>query len=204
MRIRRFLVMGGIALGLLILWVRWPSERAQLGELPRPATVGTDSTVERDPAQRGAGGVDAAPAPPSEPPPVDDPAALERWFESRVLAALPPEAPVADAISAANPAVPQGLATFRAALGRDDRGVDWNYVLDVFSGHVSGIPDEGRAGMSLQELDRLGDVPHLEKLRQEQRYEELRELGFENENAPWPSCIRSGTCRRDRRSSPPA
>ena len=44
----------------------------------------------------------------------------------------------------------------------------------------------------------------IEELRTEQRFDALRELGFvEPGMAPWPACIRTGTCRRDRASSPP-
>ena len=52
-------------------------------------------------------------------------------------------------------------------------------------------------------MDELGDIPYVEQLRQEKRFDELRELGFENETLPWPVCIRTGTCGLDERSSPP-
>jgi hypothetical protein len=52
-------------------------------------------------------------------------------------------------------------------------------------------------------MDELGDIPYVEELRREKRYQELYELGFENETAPWPACLRKGTCRRDPASSPP-
>lgn len=130
-----------------------------------------------------------------------DPDELAAWFEQRVLQGLD-EGP-AGGVREVSAQGSDPRSALRAALGRDDRDVDWGYVDDVFSGRVSGIPDVRRAGVTLQELDRIGDVPYLERLRAEQRYDELRELGFENENAPWPSCIRSGTCRRDRGSSPP-
>jgi hypothetical protein len=84
-----------------------------------------------------------------------------------------------------------------------DRDIDWFYLQDVFDGRISGIPNERKAGISLREIDELGEIPYVEQLRQEQRYEELRDLGFEDETTPWPACIRKGTCRRDSASSPP-
>jgi len=88
-------------------------------------------------------------------------------------------------------------------LGPEDRErVDWEYLRGVFSGRISGIPDERKAGISLQQMDALGDIPAIEALRQQERFEELRDLGFENETIPWPVCLRTGTCRRDPASSP--
>jgi hypothetical protein len=60
-----------------------------------------------------------------------------------------------------------------------------------------------KLGISLQELDELGDIPYVEQLREEKRFDELSELGFENETVPWPACLRTGTCRLDAKSSPP-
>lgn len=117
---------------------------------------------------------------------VDDPEEIARWFESRVVERL------------VAPALPPG-AQRRFA----DRPVDWTYVADVLSGRVSGIPSETLAGLTLPEMDELGDIPYVEQLRQEKRFDELRELGFENETIPWPVCIRTGTCGLDARSSPP-
>ena len=80
--------------------------------------------------------------------------------------------------------------------------VDWHYLEGVFQGRISGVPNPIRVGLDLQEIDQLGDIPYVEKLRWEERFEELRDLGFENETVPWPACIRIGACRKDRRSSP--
>jgi hypothetical protein len=71
-----------------------------------------------------------------------------------------------------------------AGLGWGERarapdGVDWTYLHDVFQGRVSGIPDQRRAGISLQQMDELGDIPYVEALRSEGRLAELRDLGFE-------------------------
>ncbi len=146
----------------------------------------------------------SAPAPGGAParettgPPVADPEALAAWFEARVLAELA-DAPV-DGGPIPLPGTPGG--PIHARLAADPR-VNWAYVDDVFSGRVSGIPSETKAGISLPELDELGDIPYVEQLRREQRFEELRELGFVNETVPWPACIRTGSCRRDRASSPP-
>jgi hypothetical protein len=81
--------------------------------------------------------------------------------------------------------------------------IDWAYLEDVFDGQVFGIPNERRAGISLQEIDELGDIPYIEQLRAERRYEELLDLGFEEGTAPWPVCLRTASCRRDPASSPP-
>jgi hypothetical protein len=113
---------------------------------------------------------------------------LAEWFQEQVLEEL-----------ARSGAVPQPVPSRSAP----DAAVDWDYVEAVFDGRVSGIPDERKAGLSLQELDALGDIPYVEQLRDEKRFEELRELGFEDETVPWPNCLRTGTCRLDRASSPP-
>jgi len=92
-----------------------------------------------------------------------------------------------------------------AATGLDPEDVeriDWEYLRGVFSGRISGIPDERKAGISLQQMDALGDIPAIESLREQERFEELRDLGFENETIPWPVCLRTGSCRRDPASSP--
>jgi len=90
-----------------------------------------------------------------------------------------------------------------AEIGPEERGrIDWQYLRDVFSGRISGIPDERKAGISLQQMDALGEIPAIQALREQERFEELRALGFENETIPWPVCLRTGTCRRDPASSP--
>jgi hypothetical protein len=107
-------------------------------------------------------------------------------------------------VAAAETGRPAGGESGESSSSRGgDRDIDWVYLQDVFEGRVSGIPNETRAGISLQEIDQLGDIPYIEQLRQDERYEELRDLGFENETVPWPSCLRTATCRRDRVSSPP-
>ncbi len=103
----------------------------------------------------------------------------------------------------------QGSAVLREmeAEGRL-AAVDWDYVDDVFQGRISGIPSEHRAGLTLPELDRLGEIPYVEQLREEGRADELRELGLGNgsdartPSVPWPECVRLGVCRRDALSSP--
>lgn len=207
MRFQRHVLAVAVALALLAILRLSPDELAP--DAPAPGGSGAGQPAARTAT---AGGADPAPAslaapaalPPAEEagsrgsdsaPPTHDPEALSEWFEARVLQGL-----AADA----DPDAAREAAGLRASLGRDDWGVDWQYVRDVFAGRISGIPDERKAGISLQELDRIGDVPYLEQLRQEKRFDELQELGFENENAPWPSCLRSATCRRDRSSSPPS
>lgn len=86
---------------------------------------------------------------------------------------------------------------------RSRREINWSYLQDVFEGRISGIPNETKAGINLQEIDEFGDIPYIEQLRRERRYEELRDLGFEKETTPWPACLRKGTCRLDSASSPP-
>lgn len=121
--------------------------------------------------------------------PTRDPELVSTWFEQRVMQELERSAARARG-AASNPS---------AASER----VNWAYVTDVFEGRVSGIPDERRSGISLQEMDDLGDIPYVEQLRKEKRFDELSELGFLNETVPWPACLRTGTCRLDARSSPP-
>lgn len=102
-------------------------------------------------------------------PPPEDPRALASWFESEVLRELgerdEPQR-IAARIAWAGPA------------GAAD-GIDWDYVRAVFRGRVPGIPDERRAGISLKEMDQLGDIPYVEALRSQGQIDELRELGFE-------------------------
>lgn len=144
------------------------------------------------------------------PPPGDDPDALAAWFRDQVMQAYErDEAGAGHGGTRSSTATRRPVRIARAqpsAQGgalADGHRIDWAYLEDVFSGRVSGIPDERRAGISLQEMDRIGGVPYVEELRQEKRYDELRDLGFENETTPWPMCIRLGVCRRDRASSPP-
>jgi hypothetical protein len=156
------------------------------------------------------------------PPPTDDPEALAGWFRDQVMrhledgeaAARPGSArqlAVADdgaprpiRIAAAQGVRPAGAALVGSdSSERVERDIDWVYLRDVFEGRISGIPNETKAGLTLQEMDELGEIPYVEQLRSEERYEELRDLGFENETTPWPVCLRTGTCRRDRASSPP-
>jgi hypothetical protein len=80
---------------------------------------------------------------------------------------------------------------------------NWDYLNDVFDGRVSGIPSEAKAGVSLPDIDALGEVPILEQLREEERFDELADLGLDPGTVAWPVCLRTGTCRRDGNSSPP-
>lgn len=161
----------------------------------------------------------AAAQPTSErpaPPPTDDPEVLAAWFEERVMEELGRRDAASEAALRRN--APTGVRARRRLLvaragtapaaqdrreSSPEHDVDWAYVQDVFDGRISGIPNEARAGLTLQELDELGDIPYVEELRAEKRYDELSDLGFENETIPWPSCVRTGTCRRDQNSSPP-
>jgi hypothetical protein len=52
-------------------------------------------------------------------------------------------------------------------------------------------------------MDEIAPIPYVEQLRTEERYDELRDLGFEDATYPWPVCLRVAKCRRDRASSPP-
>lgn len=155
-----------------------PHEAAAVASSPlrRVAAVRSDPVESDEQAQRASA------------PPTTDAEALAVWFRSEVLRGLakPGEA-------AAGPT--------RRSAGVE---VDWSYVDDVLSGRVSGIPSERRAGLSLQELDAIGEIPYVERLRKEKRFDELRELGFENETIAWPVCLRTATCRLDRASSPPS
>lgn len=102
------------------------------------------------------------------------------------------------------PQVPAPLREAAAASGLPAEtlaAVDWDYVGAVFSGRISGIPNETKAGLPLSDLERLGDVPALEELRAEGDHATLIALGVE-ESVPWPACLRTGTCRRDPVSSP--
>lgn len=94
---------------------------------------------------------------------------------------------------------PEAVRAVVPAARRD--AVDWDYVAAVLAGRVSGIPDEQRAGLSLQELDALGDVPFVEELRQRGDRGELVRLGLA-ESHGWPACVRPGTCRTDPASWP--
>jgi hypothetical protein len=169
------------------------------------------------------GAVPAAPRPaegaPAAPP--ESPEALAAWFREEVMGELERGSTVGPGArrraaasgsrvrSAVRPAsAAASPPRDSAGASSDDSGqsgpdIDWAYLRDVFAGRISGIPNETRAGISLQEMDELGDIPYIEQLRQEERYEELRDLGFENETVPWPDCLRTATCRRDRASSPP-
>jgi hypothetical protein len=153
-------------------------------------------------------------------PPPEDPEALAAWFQERVMRHLDPSdssvgpgdshraSPVGSGIRApvriASAQVPHRADAERLERGSSDQGdIDWEYLQDVFDGRVSGIPNERRAGISLQEIDELGDIPYVEQLREERRYEDLLDLGFEEGTVPWPECLRSAGCRRDPGSSAP-
>ncbi len=158
----------------------------------RPASAAA-SSAHGEPVNEGAGALAAqrTRADLLAEPLADDPETAAESFRMQVLKAL--EGPLESTSASAR--------TFHSAGGRN---VDWAYVEDVFVGRISGIPDERRAGLSLQELDEVGAIPYVEQLRKEKRFEELRELGFENETISWPGCLRTGTCRLDRASSPPS
>jgi hypothetical protein len=146
----------------------------------------------------------AAPAPRARPAVAAGPsrsAAVRPARAGRADAGLP-DARRPDARRPGRPAPEQPRSPEERFAGRD---VDWAYLEDVFSGRVSGIPNERRAGLTLQEIDELGEIPYVEQLREEGRGEELAELGFDEAELPpaWPACLRTATCRRDGRSSPP-
>jgi hypothetical protein len=138
----------------------------------------------------------ASPARPSETPtgrmvaaPVDDPELLAAWFQAEVMrelersSASEGRAPVGvDAVGHQDTRETRLLASLIES-GRSER-VDWGYLEDVFDGRVRGIPNERRAGLTLQEMDELGEVPYLEELREEGRFDEVAELGVEQEPAP--------------------
>lgn len=73
----------------------------------------------------------------------------------------------------------------RAEIEGSARRADWEYLEDVFAGRVSGIPNERKAGISLQEMARLGPVPHVDALREQGDLEALRDLGFEPAVVSW-------------------
>jgi hypothetical protein len=161
-------------------------ERAVASPGPAFAPGAVDAAPPLSPGQRDdreASDSQAPRAPKAPPPPTEDPEQLAAWFERQVEGEL--------------------LRQKAGAAVEPGRPVDWAYLADVFAGRISGIPNERLAGVSLQEMDRLGQVPYVEQLRQEKRFDELRDLGFENETIPWPACLRTATCRIDRASSPP-
>lgn len=90
--------------------------------------------------------------------------------------------------TAPTPTAPVGTRAREEALRRrlqSDPGVDWEYLEDFYSGRVSGIPSETRAGATLQEIDAAGEVPYFERLRQEGDYAELSDLDLpEQRNLP--------------------
>jgi hypothetical protein len=219
MRREHLLIAFGLAtLGALAVFLvgtpELPGAHRLVAEIASPAAGGSASQPEAvaAPSRPSAG----APAPMA-----DDPQSLEARFREEVLRELERGSTAAPGAGyRAAPSPSQLRASVRVAAaetarpadtqggewsssGGRDRDIDWVYLRDVFEGRVSGIPNETRAGLSLQEIDELGDIPYVEQLREEERYEELRELGFENETVPWPACLRTATCRRDRVSSPP-
>ena len=87
---------------------------------------------------------------------------------------------------------------------RDNPNINWSYLCDIFAGRVTGIPNEQKAGLTIPEIDQLGEIPYVEELRADpERASELRDLGFRDELPGWPACLRTGSCRRDPESSPP-
>jgi hypothetical protein len=178
-----------------------------------PAEDSSSSPAAVVPIPRRPGGGDTAPPP-------DDPKALAVWFQEGVMRHLEPRGSsvgpggthrtssidpgIRDPIRIASARVPHRADAERVERRLSERGdVDWAYLQDVFDGRVSGIPNERRAGISLQEIAEVGDIPYVEQLREEGRFDELYDLGFENETIPWPACLRTATCRRDPNSSPP-
>jgi hypothetical protein len=165
----------------------------------------------------------ARPAAVAPDPSTDNDEALAAWFQDQVMlhlergeaASQPGDLRRAAAGGDIVSPHPFQVASARAAGPSDEeragsvasersrRQINWSYLEDVFEGRISGIPNETKAGINLQEIDELGDIPYIEQLREEGRYEELRELGFENETTPWPACLRKGACRLDSASSPP-
>jgi hypothetical protein len=119
----------------------------------------------------------------------EDPEALAAWFQQQVLQELQRSS--------------SGVQAVGSIEAKKNRQINWQYVEGVFEGRISGIPNERQAGISLQEMEELGDIPYVQQLRKEKRFDELRDLGFENETVPWPECLRTATCRLDRASSPP-
>ena len=201
-----------------VAWAWWPTAPAE------PSAVS---------AAPPAGPVDDAPRGSAEAP--EDPDELALWYEARVRDALDLETRRHDERrSAAGAAAPRRIPGSAAGAGvriareeapthspekrlntcRKDEappdlaarsGIDWDYLCDIFAGRVTGIPNESRAGLTLPEIDQLGEIPYVEELRADpERTRELRELGFEDETPGWPECMRMGRCRRDPESSPPA
>jgi hypothetical protein len=221
-----FLIPLGLgAVGALATFFTWPQEQPATGRLAAEVAAGADAA-----RPAGAASMRSPGAPPTAPrpatrapaPPTEDPEALTTWFQEQVerhlelgevsartgdqrLSVLAnPEAgrPIRIAsVGASQPADGENAGSDPSR--RSGRHVDWEYLQGVFEGRISGIPNEAKAGLTLQEIDELGEIPYVEELRREGRYEELRDLGFENETTPWPACIRKGTCRRDGASSPP-
>jgi hypothetical protein len=124
--------------------------------------------------------------------PVGDPELLGAWFQAEVMRELERSAASEGRGSfAGNTTEHQNTPESRIIASLIESGrsewVDWRYLQDVFDGRVRGIPNERRAGLSLQEMDDLGEVPYLEQLREEGRFDEVAELGIEQEPAP-PNC----------------
>jgi hypothetical protein len=136
-------------------------------------------------------------------PPIEDPQALGAWFQAEVMRELErstaPDArpPVANGSPRRQDTRETRMIASLMGSGRIER-VDWPYLEEVFDGRVRGIPNERRAGLTLQEMDDLGEVPYLEQLREEGRFDEVAELGVEQEPAPasCPHVIAPGP-RRD-------
>jgi len=72
----------------------------------------------------------------------------------------------------------------REATGKPATSVDWGYLHEVFTGRVSGIPNERRAGISLAEMVEIGQVPYVEALRRAGDLDALRDLGLGPEPSP--------------------
>jgi hypothetical protein len=166
------------------------------GELPSSVPTATPRAAIPDP-----------PDPGTEPPTAAEPEVLAAWFEEAVLRELEANTPRANAAGPTRPSqagIAGALEPRQAGLDPlEPEPIDWAYIEAVFEGRISGIPNEHKAGLSLQEMDEIGDIPYVEQLRAESRFEELRALGFENETVPWPACMRTASCRRDAASSPP-
>jgi hypothetical protein len=227
MRLPYLLIFLGLGtLGVWIaLWVDTPEApvaRRTTGEVASEVEMARPSADVSLPSAPTATRREQRPAEATRPPPTDDPEALAAWFEDQVMRHLEGNGTTTRAedvhpatlgdlrnrppirVATAWPAPPASVE--RAGPDpseRRDRDVNWAYLQDVFEGRVSGIPNEAKAGISLQEIDELGKIPYIEQLREEERYQELRDLGFENETLPWPACLRTATCRRDHASSPP-
>lgn len=140
-----------------------------------------------------------APAPPPQTGAPGDPDALAASFRQEVLRELEQSQRQEDRKVMAGMLLGSTDPDRFAQLDQ----VDWAYVEDVFAGRISGIPDERKAGISLQQMDRIGDIPYVQQLRAEKRFDELADLGFDGETVPWPLCMRTASCRLDRKSSPP-